>query len=837
MFGRIFNKFLQIDEIKSVTNDDLQRYFDYDHISDYLMPISYDKENELFILEDDYIAFGFLVGTKPSVGVDTLNFVENGIYQDPAIPPNSIIQWSMWGSDFLEPLLQAYMERKDSDNEEVMQIANLYANFLQKKSNEPLQDDWRVPVRDAIVFLTVKIPFDFKLIENEESYNQKVRSVTQLKSSIFGTLTQANFNPLVMTAEHYVLFAKLLLNPGHDLKDGIFEYDDRYEIRDQVVYRDTVYKQNEEYNTVKIDGMYGKVLTVKRYPKEFTVAETREWVGSIKHLNRNQINTKFIYSLIMRKMTEKEKGSLSVKAETTMKQKSFSALSRKLQERQEDAVLLATESEGGQQLWKAMQIFYLYDKDKRFLIDSVRTLKNLLQTQNVEMQEEIVSLPFFLSAIPFNAMYSLTTNNVRRAYTMFSYNAAHLTPFQFDWKGSGTPVVPLITRSGQLAFIDLWDTNGGMNACVVGPMGQGKSVFVNHLIFNYRALPKTKIRVIDVGESYFGISKLFNGQFIKPQFNNPVKINPFSNVTLETLDRNMDFLINIVDRMVKPSDLCTDTERGLIQTAIKTCVEKVSKMQGDNAFVDINMIRDEILRIADKNKDNDFKKLAAFNLAPWCKGGQYAEFMSGRNEIDLSNDLVVYELGEIKDDVKLTNIFLLSVFYFINNEIYLGDRDVKKLIIWDEAWRFAENQAMLKFIEMGAREYRKFNGSLIFITQGISDLMKNAVTKTLKNNSEYLFIFWQPPEEWERIAEDKDIYLSDYEKDLYRDTIHTVKGKYSEVLVISRSVGRGIVRLVLPREIYWMYTTDAKEVALRNKYYRETGDIIKAVQKCITEKG
>ncbi|MEM4071549.1 MAG: TraC family protein [Thermoplasmata archaeon] len=831
MFKNVLKKFLQIDDIKTITNDDLKRYFDYDHISDYLMPISYDKENEIFILEDDYIGFGFLVGTKPSVGVDTLNFIENGIYQDPSIPPNSILQWTLWGSDFLEPLLNAYVSQKDNDNEEVMKIVQTYVDFLKNKSQEAIQDDWRVLTRDAILFFTVKIPFDFKSLQSEEEYAQKVRSITHLKSSIFGTLTQASFNPMVLTVEHYVLFAKLLLNPGHPLEDSVFEYDDRYEIRDQIINRDTIIKQNEEYNTISVDGLYGKVLTVKRYPREFTVADTREWVGSIKHLNRNQINTKFLYSLIMRKATDKEIASISVKNETIMKQKGFSALSRKLQDRQEDCVLLSREMEGGQQLWKAMQIFYLYDKDKKVLADSVRTLKNMLQTQNVELQEEIVSLPFFLSTIPFNAIYQLTQNTVRRAYTMMSYNAAHLTPMQFDWKGSGTPTIPFITRSGQLAFVDLWDTNGGMNACVVGPMGQGKSVFVNHLIFNYRSLANTKIRVIDVGESYIGISKLFNGQFVKPEFNKPVKINPFSNVTLETLDRNMDFLINIVDKMVKPSDFCTDTERGLIQTAIKQCIEE------KGSETDINDIRDKILKIANDNQDYEFKKLADFNLAPWCSGGQYADFMTGKNEIDLSNDLVVYELGGIKEDTKLTNIFLLSIFYFINNEIYLGSRDTKKLVIWDEAWRFTDNQAILKFIEMGAREYRKFNGSLIFITQGISDLMKNDVTKTLKNNSEYLFIFWQPPEEWERIAEDKDIYLSDYEKDIYRDTIHTVKGKYSEVLIISRSVGRGIVRLVLPREIYWMYTTDAKEVAMRNKYYQQTGDILLAVQKCIEEKG
>ena len=824
-------KLFQIGKIDALSKEDVEGFLDYEHISNYLLPVAFDKDRNLFVLDDDYIAFGFMIGTKPSVGMETLNFLENGIYQDPQIPENTILQWILWGSDFIQPALQNYLNMKDSNEYNTFRIAQQFADFIEKKSKEEVYPEWSVLVKEAIALLTIKVPFNLAQVKTDADYSKKVASVIQMKKNTLSTLQQGGFNPVEIDSDFYLLFTRLMVNPSHEIEDASYQYNDEIPLKKQVVYRDTKISQNEEESNIKIDKTYGKILTIKQYPKSFTVAETREWVGSTKHLNKNQIYTNFIVNLILRKMTDKEKGMLMAKSETTMKQQSFTALSRKLQERQEDCMLIARETESGQQIWKGLLQYYLYTEDKDRLDNASRVLKNMLQANNVELQEEIVPLPFFMSSLPFNAYKSLTLPTINRAYTMLSYNAAHLTPIQFDWKGSGTPVVPFVTRSGQLSFVDLWDTNGGMNACVVGPMGQGKSVFVNHLVFNYRSSPNTKIRIIDVGRSYIGISRLFDGIFIEPTFDRPVKINPFSHVTKETLNRDMDFLVNIVDTMIKPTEKCTDTERGMIQVAIRSAVMKY----GSNT--EINHIKAEIDKIAKERNDYEFQKLADFNLSPWCEGGQYAEFMSGRNEVDLNNRLVVFELGALKDDTKLTNIFILTMFYFINTEIYQGDRDEKKLVIWDEAWRFADNKAVLQFIEQGAREYRKFNSSLIFITQGISDLLKNEVTKTLKNNSEYLFLFWQPPEEWERMSKDQDVFLSDYEKEIYRDTIKTVKGKYSELLVISRSTGRGILRLFFPRDIYWIYTTDAKEVAKRDKYYKQTGDILEAVKMCMIEEG
>ena len=809
-----------------LTNRDIEILHDFEHLSKYIKPVAYDPDHGLYELEDNYIGFSFLIQLKPGMGYETLKFLETGIYQNPLLPDNTIIQWNTWASPFISPLINSYLEKKEFES---VHAAQMFYDFLDTHKEKPLKEDWQVTVKDFIGFLSVKIPFDTGGVTDETDYQSKISSIITIKSSIKGTLTQAGFYPSEIDESLYILLMRLVFNPGHDTADAFnfFNSGDE-EIRSQIIYRDTLIRTPFMSNHIEFDKHYGKALTIKKYPQEFTSADILEFMGSVKHLNRNQIDTPFIFSFIAKKATDGDKNSLKFKAEMTMKQKGFSALSTRISERQEDFLVLSREMEKGQILWRGMPLFFIYHKDYKFLNSSIRTLKNMLAQQNVELQEEYIPLPFFMASTPLNInptkMFDI---EVGRAKSMLSYNCVHLTPVQADWKGTGTPTVPFISRRGQLTFVDLWDTNGGMNASVVGPMGQGKSMAVNHIIYNYRSEPDTKIRVIDVGKSYFWITELFKGNFVEPSYTNAFSVNPFSHIT--DINQDMDYLINIVDKMVKPTESCNDQERGLIQLAIRQSYLK------HNENLEITHVRDEIISLADANNAPDFKRLALFNLSPWCVGGQYEKFMSGISKIDLSNRLVTLELGQVKDDTKLTDILILTFFYHINKEIYQGDRAIKKLVIWDEAWRFTNNERVLSFLEQGSREYRKFNASLVFITQNISDLLKNAVTKVLKNNSEYLFIFWQPPEEWERISEDKELFISDFEKELYRDTIRTVKGQYSEILVMSRSNGRGIVRLVLPKEIYWLYTTDAREVAIRTKYFEQTGDIFKAIELCMAD--
>ncbi len=783
------------------------------------MPISYDDKRHLYLTDDNYVAFVFLLYSKASVGEQTLNLLQYGLYNNKEIPENTLIQWNLWSSSYIKPALNRYTEMKD---DAYKPFAKRFTKFLQEHTEKKFTEDWQSLLNNTTLFFTCKIPCTVK------DYEDKKKTISAIKKNIETSFQQANLNPTDLPVEHYLYFSNLIFNPGHPIDEPLI-YDPENEIRDQIIKRDTVIYQNTEHNTFSIDGYYGKVLSVKVYPQNLNFANIGEFIGSIKHINRDQIGTHFIYSFLLRKTTEKEEMGLKTKAEMIMKQKGFSSLSDNIFKRQQDYMASSRELEEGKNIWKGNLFWYLYDKDMDKLTAASHILKNIVNGRGVEIQEEIVPIPFMLGSTPLNLSKSITGNNLRRFDTMFDYNAAQLSPIESDWKGSGTPTVPLVSRRGQLMFFDLWDTQGGMNACIVGPMGQGKSVFTNHLIFNYRSQPNTKVRIIDVGRSYIGITTLFKGNFVEPSFLKPICINPFSNV--KDINHDMNFLVDIVDQMIKPKERCSDTERGVIELSVRNALKKFGKE------TTITKVRDEMNVIADKENATDFKRLAMYNLLPWCENGQYDKFFSGQSEIELSNNLITIDLGQIKDDKKLTNVLLTTIFYHFNQEIYQGDRSIKKLIVWDEAWRFINNPQVLSFIEMGSREYRKFNGSLIFITQHLSDLNANSIVRVMKANSEYIFIFWQQPEEWDRAQADKQLSFSNYEKDILKNTLKTAKGLYSEIFIMSAAYGRGIGRLLLPKYFYWLYTTDAIEVAYRDKIILQyNNDFDKAIAQCIEDK-
>jgi len=804
---------LGLEEVSGIRREDVEGLLVRVRLSDFLYSTAYDEEGGLYLCEDGYAGFVFSLYPKPMAGVETLTFLEKGIYQDPNLPENTLIQWLLWGNEHIRPLMDSYMERKEP---EYRGLASIYTDFLLKHVREGFFVDWQCPVRDVQLYFAMKVPCGIG------EYEKKQPHLTSIKEGIRSTLAQTGFYPSEVEPKELVFLYYLLFNPNHP-KDAPVLYDEGLEIREQAVCRDTVVEQYDSF--FRVDGACGKVLTVKKYPRDTVITDALEFVGSIQHLNRNQVNTPFVHALLLRKATDKEKQSKIASAELTAKQKGFSSLSKKLPERQEDFSYLTRELEDGSEMWKGSLAWYLYHDDLDYLGRSVQTLKNLMSQKGYELQEELVPLPFFIACTPLNHSRAITDDKLRRFSTYLSHNAAHLSPVQADWKGTGTPTVPLVSRRGQVVFVDLWDTDGGMNAAIVAPTGKGKSFYTNHLIFNYRTQPDTKVRVVDVGDSYYGICELFGGEYVALDLSNPICVNPFSDVHVPDLE--MDFLVSIVAKMAKPTEAISDMERGLIEIAIRHAWQRYGKN------TDITKVRDEIYRIGRDRGDDNLIKLADFNLAPWVEGGQYARFFNGKSEVDLDNRLVVFEFKNVKDDQKLINVLLLAFFYHLNKEIYTGDRSVRKLVIWDEAWRFLDNPEVLRFIQQGSREYRKFNGSLVTITQNMSDYNKNEVTRVLKANCEYLFVLWQPPEEWERLQEDKELYITDFEKELLRDTLQTVTPYYSEVFVISRGRGRGIARLVVPEKLYWLYTTKADEVALRQRYIRETGDIMEAVKRCI----
>ncbi|WP_229646621.1 hypothetical protein, partial [Vibrio parahaemolyticus] len=74
------------------------------------------------------------------------------------------------------------------------------------------------------------------------------------------------------------------------------------------------------------------------------------------------------------------------------------------------------------------------------------------------------SVPSFIQLMPFGACNHAVAHS-RRYFTMASNHALPILPLFAEWKGTGTPMLQFVSRTGQLMNIDLYDSKTNFN-CV-----------------------------------------------------------------------------------------------------------------------------------------------------------------------------------------------------------------------------------------------------------------------------------------------------------------------------------------------------------------------------------
>jgi len=163
---------------------------------------------------------------------------------------------------------------------------------------------------------------------------------------------------------------------------------------------------------------------------------------------------------------------------------------------------------------------------------------------------------------------------------------------------------------------------------------------------------------------------------------------------------------------------------------------------------------------------------------------------------------------------ELQEVILLLVIYFINHEMYLGGKDVLKIVTIDEAWDLFTGKNTALFIESGYRRFRKYKGAAITITQSIEDFYKNDVTRAIARNSNFWLLLAQTPEAIEASVKHGFISLDDYQKEVLK-SLHTLKGLYSEIFFRVIDTGEfGIGRLFPDPFSYYTFTTEPDDLML-----------------------
>lgn len=395
--------------------------------------------------------------------------------------------------------------------------------------------------------------------------------------------------------------------------------------------------------------------------------------------------------------------------------------------------------------------------------------------RNAEIYQIKVDVPK-LRQMELWQSYDLSNRNVKD-YPMFVPTLTFASSFPFSeiyHNDSNGWLIGEDAGYGLPAFFDPFYLNNertSHNISIVGSTGCGKSYLMKLLVCNEFARG-TKIFLFDIENEYQKFVERNNGEYI--DLSSKSLINPLQVRFVQTNDEDDENTHNILSKHLGfletffTTVFQNITEKELV--VLLDIVEKFYKTFGITKNTTLEQFerfnpRDypifselyNYLLEYKKKVTNKEESRILVNIEVLLKRliiGQDANLFNGYTTIDLSNDLIAFNLQELmfNSSRRLINTQMINLLTFLNNEIVSNKKinDTKEdkkrgLIVVDEFHSFIdeENPTLLKYFASLTRKLRKYSYGMVLGTQSIQDLVGTAQilrnATAIFNNCQYQF--------------------------------------------------------------------------------------------------
>lgn len=772
-------------------------------------------DNLMFIADGPSFAVGFMFAISPlnGAGVDTEEQLEA---LASSVPPDTIIQFSKCSSSNVDHIVDAWAATRlkiGKDDPDILKMVNNRSDFFKITARGPsLLPDTRMHPRAYSYFVSVRIPFKGSLNDDSE-YSAFIESTLFTRKTIEGILASASMSSKVLNENEVKYVLRELINPHLDPHTREAEQVNGISVVDDIIDNSSrmrvLSNGGLEFSTMQEDDdpIVVTPLTVDATPKALYLPAMELTLGNPLSMNERITCPYFAYTIIHVLHPDDAKDELATKFGLLTKQTMtdsawFRAMMGSLFERKDRAERLLSQANNGKRLVRAYTGINIYTPKSEVRSQS-EYVKGLYRNAGFRLSEEsYISLPVFIASIPMQYSPAMDPPNkgLQRAWLMSSLNAVSMLQVQGDWSGTHKTKegVLLVSRAGQLATFNLFESETNYNFVVVAESGSGKSFFTNEIVLDIRARGGL-IRIIDVGNSYLKFVETNGGELISFDPDNPRSLNPFTGIKEQKdLDELVPMLQDLLRLMAFPLTPEEQTPMFQYQLLDKAITEAwLQKRENCELFDVVTWLQ---------NYDDPRAQDLAIQLEPYSHG-RYRIWFSGKRSIDLDNPLIVLELEALKRDPNLQSVVLQMMMYQITQEMYLSSREILKLLIIDEAWDLFSGLKSGKFIETAFRRIRKYNGSAGVITQRYKDFDASAAARAAFDNSAWQFTLSQKS----GIAEAQEAgYLPKGDRIL--EMVSSVKSGngYSEILV-QRGRDMGIFRFITDRHTYYTFTTNPKD--------------------------
>ncbi len=547
----------------------------------------------------------------------------------------------------------------------------------------------------------------------------------------------------------------------------------------------------EDFNYLKIGGVYAQVLFVSGYPRYVSsnwlipLINFQHTIDVSMHIQ--PVEGRAVLDDLRRKIAEME-------AEITNNLQRGKAVDPGTQAKLEDARSLQ------EQLVKGMERFFLFglyitvyaQNLKELKVVSEQVISTLGSIMVVAKRATLQMFDGFNTTIPIGKdILDIKRNmDTTSLATTFPFTSSELS----DDKGV---MYGINEHNESLVIFDRFSLENA-NMTVFATSGAGKSYAVKLEVLRSLLLD-TSVIIIDPEDEYKLLSQVNQGNYFDFSKNSVNKINPFDlSVNKiedeDVLGQKVMFLHSLMEVIMGK---LSPEESALIDRAIVRTYKSYGITPDPTSQSKKPPLMEDLYKVLIGYETETGRKLG-LRMERFIKGG-LADIFNAPSNIDMSSPLTVFSIRGVEDELRPAAMFI--ILDFIWNEV--RKRFKKRLLVVDEAWYLMQYAGSARFLRSITKRARKYYLGVTTITQDVEDFLGSAYGSSIINNSAIQLLMKQSPPAIDKIA--KTFYLSRGERKL----------------LLSAGIGEGIffagsnhvaIKIVASPEEHKIITTKPKEI-------------------------
>jgi len=400
----------------------------------------------------------------------------------------------------------------------------------------------------------------------------------------------------------------------------------------------------------------------------------------------------------------------------------------------------------------------------------------------------------------------------------FPYVHAKLGSEKGDWLGFSKETLEPV-------FLNPYDEKLPNALCVVfGQPGEGKSMVAQQLI-QMKTLAGAKTVIIDRSGSYKMLCEVYDDTaYIKLGPDGSVCINLYDLPTETTEGKAIDpanppeshiiKILNFHSVMLgeKGEQTMNKDEKPIlmqgIQAIYRQCAEEGrTPIESDLvAWLASEAQTTKITKRAETCED------LSNRLSLYCRGAIFGKLFDGPTSIPTNAQLMVFDTSDLAHDKTLEAVVTLFVSDFVLKRAAAHKAEQMKLgkparfvFCIDELWRLLRYEGGKTLVEDASRTSRHLGLFFIGISQELGDLLRDERARNLATNSSIKIILGNDPSNFELICSACGLTPQEMSSIAH---LTRKNREHSDAFLIYHKLSRGVVRLVVPRFMYWVATTE-----------------------------